>query len=118
MRIEKMTDGEIVKAYAEEFARKADEAYMAYQGSGLARYDNAYHKYSALSDALTRDINASDYQAATAAIKSELMLLATRARQALRTDDAPEGALAGFAREAMAVARIYGAFDGGVDDGV
>ena len=53
MRVENMTDREIVAACAVDFRRKAQEAYDAYQSTGMTRYDNAYHKYEALADALT-----------------------------------------------------------------
>ena len=56
MRVENMTDREIVAACAVDFRRKAQEAYDAYQSTGMTRYDNAYHKYEALADALDRDV--------------------------------------------------------------
>lgn len=43
MRVENMTDREIVAACAVDFRRKAQEAYDAYQSTGMKRYDNAYH---------------------------------------------------------------------------
>ena len=45
MRVDNMTDREIVVACAVDFRRKAQEAYDAYQSTGMTRYDNAYHKY-------------------------------------------------------------------------
>lgn len=45
MRVENMTDREIVAACAVDFRRKAQEAYDAYQSTGMTRYDNAYHKF-------------------------------------------------------------------------
>ena len=57
MRVENMTDREIVAACAVDFRRKAQEAYDAYQSTGMTRYDNAYHKYEALADALDRDVH-------------------------------------------------------------
>lgn len=42
MRVENMTDREIVAACAVDFRRKAQEAYDAYQSTGMMRYDNAY----------------------------------------------------------------------------
>ena len=44
MRVDNMTDREIVAACAVDLRRKAQEAYDAYQGTGMKRYDNAYHK--------------------------------------------------------------------------
>jgi len=60
MRVENMTDREIVAACAVDFRRKAQEAYDAYQSTGMTRYDNAYHKYEALADALDRDVQKAD----------------------------------------------------------
>lgn len=39
MRVENMTDREIVAACAVDFRRKAQEAYDAYQSTGMTRYD-------------------------------------------------------------------------------
>ena len=50
MRVENMTDREIVAACVVDFRRKAQEAYDAYQSTGMKRYDNAYHKYEALAE--------------------------------------------------------------------
>ena len=51
MRVDNMTDREIVAACAVDFRRKAQDAYDAYQNTGMKRYDSAYHKYEALADA-------------------------------------------------------------------
>ena len=67
MRVENMTDREIVAACAVDFRRKAQEAYDApYQSTGMTRYDNAYHKYEALADALDRDVQKADTRQAAA----------------------------------------------------
>ena len=77
MRVENMTDREIVAACAVDFRRKAQEAYDAYQSTGMKRYDNAYHKYEALADALDRDVQKADTRQAAASLKSELIMLAS-----------------------------------------
>ena len=89
MRVENMTDREIVAACAVDFRRKAQEAYDVYQSTGMTRYDNAYHKYEALADALDRDVQKAD----------------------TRLPSAPEGALLALAKEVIAVGRLYG-YDG------
>lgn len=82
MRVENMTDREIVAACAVDFRRKAQEAYDAYQSTGMTRYDNAYHKYEALADALDRDVQKADTRQAAASLKSELIMLASAASPA------------------------------------
>lgn len=79
-----MTDREIVAACAVDFRRKAQEAYDAYQSTGMMRYDNAYHKYEALADALDRDVQKADTRQAAASLKSELIMLASAASRAKR----------------------------------
>lgn len=74
MRVDNMTDREIVVACAVDFRRKAQEAYDAYQSTGMTRYDNAYHKYEALADALDRDVQKADTRQAAASLKSELIM--------------------------------------------
>ena len=81
MRVENMTDREIVAACAVDFRRKAQEAYDAYQSTGMTRYDNAYHKYEALADALDRDVQKADTRQAAASLKSELIMLASAGKQ-------------------------------------
>lgn len=110
MRVENMTDREIVAACAVDFRRKAQEAYDAYQSTGMTRYDNAYHKYEALADALDRDVQKADTRQAAASLKSELIMLASAASRA-KLPSAPEGALLALAKEVIAVGRLYG-YDG------
>ena len=98
MRVENMTDREIVAACAVDFRRKAQEAYDAYQSTGMMRYDNAYHKYEALADALDRDVQKADTRQAAASIKSELIMLASAASRA-KLPSAPEGALLALAKK-------------------
>lgn len=105
-----MTDREIVAACAVDFRRKAQEAYDAYQSTGMTRYDNAYHKYEALADALDRDVQKADTRQAAASLKSELIMLASAASRA-KLPSAPEGALLALAKEVIAVGRLYG-YDG------
>lgn len=107
MRVENMTDREIVAACAVDFRRKAQEAYDAYQSTGMTRYDNAYHKYEALADALDRDVQKADTRQAAASLKSELIMLASAASRA-KLPSAPEGALLALAKEVIAVGRLYG----------
>ena len=90
--------------------RKAQEAYDAYQSTGMTRYDNAYHKYEALADALDRDVQKADTRQAAASLKSELIMLASAASRA-KLPSAPEGALLALAKEVIAVGRLYG-YDG------
>lgn len=82
MRVDNMTDREIVAACAVDFRRRAQEAYDAYQSTGMTRYDNAYHKYEALADALDRDVQKADTRQAAASLKSELIMLASAASRA------------------------------------
>ena len=110
MRVDNMTDREIVAACAVDFRRKAREAYEAYQSTGMKRYDNAYHKYGALADALDRDAQKADTQQAAASLKSELIMLASAASRA-KLPSAPEGALPALAKRVIAVGRLYG-YDG------
>lgn len=110
MRVENMTDREIVAACAVDFRRKAQEAHDAYQSTGMTRYDNAYHKYEALADALDRDVQKADTRQAAASLKSELIMLASAASRA-KLPSAPEGALLALAKEVIAVGRLYG-YDG------
>lgn len=112
IRVDNMTDHQIVKAYAAVFARKAREAYGAYQSTGMKRYDNAYHKYEALADALDRDVQKEDDRQALGALKAELIWLASSASRAMRKD-APEDALLKFAKEVVAAARLHGYDDKG-----
>lgn len=109
MRVENMTDREIVAACAVDFRRKAQEAYDAYQSTGMKRYDNGYHKYEALAEALDRDVQKADLRQAAASLKSELIMLASASRAKLPS--APEGALLALAKEVIAVGRLYG-YDG------
>ncbi len=102
-----MTDQQIVRAYAAHFAHKAQEAYNDYQSVGMKKYDNAYHKYAAIADALERDIQKADDRQAYGALKSELIWLASLASKAMRKD-APEDALLKLAKEIVAAARLYG----------
>lgn len=82
MRVDNMTDREIVAACAVDFRRKAQDAYDAYQSTGMKRYDNAYHKYEALADALDRDVQKADTWQVAASLKSELIMLASAASRA------------------------------------
>ena len=107
MRVEYMTDREIVAACAVDFRRKAQEAYEVYQSTGMKRYDNAYHKYEALSDALDRDVQKADARQTAASLKSELIMLASAASRA-KLRSAPEGSLLKLAEEVIAVGRMYG----------
>ena len=107
MRVDNMTDREIVAACAVDFRRRAQEAYDAYQSTGMTRYDNAYHKYEALADALDRDVQKADTRQG---LKSELIMLASAASRA-KLPSAPEGALLALAKEVIAVGRLYG-YDG------
>ena len=100
MRVENMTDREIVAACAVDFRRKAQEAYDAYQSTGMTRYDNAYHKYEALADALDRDVQKADTRQAAASLKSELIVLASAASRA-KLPSAPEGALLALAKRLL-----------------
>lgn len=84
--------------------------YDAYQSTGMTRYDNAYHKYEALADALDRDVQKADTRQAAASLKSELIMLASAASRA-KLPSAPEGALLALAKEVIAVGRLYG-YDG------
>ena len=59
MRVDNMSERQIVAAYAVYYAKKAQEAYNDYQSTGIKKYDNAYHKYSAISAALERDVQRS-----------------------------------------------------------
>lgn len=106
IRVDEMTDQQIVKAYAAEFARKAQEAYDAYQSTGMRKYDNAYHKYSAIAEALERDDQGSNDRHARAKMVSQVIWLGSLASMALHKT-APD-ALLEFAREVVAVARLYG----------
>ena len=54
-----MSERQIVAAYAAHYAQKAQEAYNDYQSTGMKKYDNAYHKYAAISAALERDVQRS-----------------------------------------------------------
>lgn len=112
IRVDDMTDQQIVKAYAADFAHKARAAYDDYQSTGMKRYDNAYHKYAALADALDRDVQKADDRQALGALKAELVWLASSADKAMRKD-APEDALLDFAKEVVAAARLYGYDDKG-----
>lgn len=107
-----MTDQQIVKVYAADFARRAQEAYYAYQSVGSRTYDNAYHKYSAIAEALERDIQKTDDRQALGTLKAELILLASLASKAMRKG-APEDALLKLAKEVVATARLYGYDDNG-----
>lgn len=112
IRADNMTDRQIVKAYAAVFSRRAREAYDAYQSTGMKRYDNAYHKYEALADALDRDVQKADDRQALGALKAELIWLASSASRAMRKD-AQEDALLKFAKEVVATARLHGYDDKG-----
>ena len=59
MRVDNMSERQIVAAYAAHYAQKAQEAYNDYQSTGMKKYDNAYHKYAAISEALERDVQRS-----------------------------------------------------------
>ena len=83
---------------------------LGYQSTGMTRYDNAYHKYEALADALDRDVQKADTRQAAASLKSELIMLASAASRA-KLPSAPEGALLALAKEVIAVGRLYG-YDG------
>lgn len=107
MRIDNMTDKEIVAAYAVDYRRKAQEAYEVYQSTGMKRYDNAYHKYEALADALDRDVQKADTLQALASLKAELIMLASAARRAL-PPSASEDALLVLAREVIAIGKLHG----------
>ena len=107
MRIDNMDDREIVAACAVDYRRKAQEAYDNYQSTGMRRYDNAYHKYSALADALDRDVQKADTYQALASLKAELIMLASVASKA-KLRSAPEGALLALAKEVVAVGRLHG----------
>lgn len=91
-------------------AKEFERAGYAYQSTGMTRYDNAYHKYEALADALDRDVQKADTRQAAASLKSELIMLASAASRA-KLPSAPEGALLALAKEVIAVGRLYG-YDG------
>ena len=112
IRVDNMTDQQIVKAYAADFDRKAREAYETYQSTGMKRYYNDYHKYEALADALNRDDQKADIRQALGVLKAELMWLASSAEKAMRKD-APEDALLKLAKNVIATARIRGYDDKG-----
>ena len=112
IRVDNMTDQQIVEAYAAYFARKAQEAYNDYQSVGMKKYDNAYHKCAAIAEALERDVQKADGRQAYGALKSKLLWLASSASNAMRKD-APEDALLKFAKEVIAAARLYGYDDKG-----
>ena len=78
----------------------------------MKKYDNAYHKYAAIAEALERDSQKADDRQAYGALKSELIWLASSASNAMRKD-APEDALLKFAKEVIAAARLYGYDDKG-----
>lgn len=112
IRVDNMSDQQIVEAYAAYFARKAQEAYNDYQSVGMKKYDNAYHKCAAIAEALERDVQKADGRQAYGALKSKLLWLASSASNAMRKD-APEDALLKFAKEVIAAARLYGYDDNG-----
>ncbi len=114
-KFENMTDQEIVAAYAVDFRRKAQDAYDTYQDTGTPRYYNAYHKYEALADALDRDTQKADTRRAAASLKAELIMLASAASRAISTS-APADALLALADEVIAVGRLYGYDDRGMDN--
>ena len=111
IRVDEMTDQQIVKAYAAEFARKAQEAYDALQCIGMRRYENAYHKYNAIAEALERDAQKAKDRQARAKMVSQVVWLGSMASMAMRKNT-PD-ALLEFAREVVAVARLYGYDDRG-----
>lgn len=112
IRVDNMTNQQIVEAYAAYFARKAQEAYNDYQSVGMEKYDNAYHKCAAIAEALERDVQKADDRQAYGTLKSKLIWLASSASNAMRKD-APEDALLKFAKEVIAAARLYGYDDNG-----
>lgn len=112
IRVDEMTDRKIVEAYAVDFARKAQEAYDAYQSTGMKKYDNAYHKYNAIAEALERDVQKANVRQARAEMLSQVVRLGSMASMAMRKA-ASDDALLKFAKEVVAVARYYGYDDRG-----
>lgn len=112
IRVDEMTDRQIVEAYATDFARKAQEAYEAYQSTGMKKYDNAYHKYNAIAEALARDAQKANDRQARAEMLSQVIRLGSMASMAMRKT-ASDNALLEFAKEVVAVARLYGYDDKG-----
>lgn len=106
IRVDKMTDQQIVKAYAAEFSRKAREAYDAYQNTGMWKYDNAYHKYNAIAEALERDDLKSNDRLERTKMVSRVIWLGSMASTAMRK--ATRDTLLEFAKEVVVVAQLYG----------
>ena len=61
---------------SEKYAKKAEEAYMNYQETGMARYSSVYRKNDDLSDALLIAAKASDDHQELISLKSSLARIA------------------------------------------
>ena len=111
IRVDEMTDPQIVAAYAAEFARKAQEAYDAFQCIGMRKYENAYHKYNAIAEALGRDNQRSNDRQERAKMVSQVVWLGSIASRAMHKNTLD--ALLEFARDVIDIARRYGYDDRG-----
>lgn len=106
IRVDQMPDRQIVEVYAKEFARKAEESYDAYQSVGMQKFDNAYHKYKALAEALERDTQKEELRQSISALRYQLGRLANSAGKALQPD-AEQESLVQLAKDVIAVAEIH-----------
>lgn len=106
IRVDQMPDRQIFEVYAKEFARKAEESYDAYQSVGMQKFDNAYHKYKALAEALERDTQKEDLRQSISALTYQLGCLATSADNALQPDAEP-ATLVQLAKNVIAIAEMH-----------
>lgn len=110
IRVDNLTNKQIVEIYAKEFARKAEEAYRTYQEIGMQKFDNAYHKYNALAEALEQNSQEVELRQTIASYRYQLSRLAGLAESAM-WPDAMHDSLRLVAKEVVAVAQAYNCYE-------
>lgn len=94
---------------AEKYQRKADDAYQAYQETGIGRYDTARRKNEDMAEALRMAASAEEDHAKMIFLKAEISRLASDAASVeYAPDDMKQAKMQKVISSLLALARMQG----------
>lgn len=104
---------EIVQAAAQQHRQKADENYIAYQTTGMGRYDTQYWKHDCIAEALEKYLDSEQIRIDASHFKNVLANFADAAATAKGLPDADRlKALDKLASELVWRAKMEGIYHG------
>lgn len=100
-----MDKADLVKL-SEKYRKKAADAFMNYQDTGIPRYDRERRNAEDMADALDMAVNAADEHAFCGHLKAEFLWLAGKAESAVMRN-APKDELVEILKEVVSTAVTY-----------